>query len=156
MPGMPDPVETSTSRGGSARFFKQVEGWLNDPNNKQANRSAARNAVAGNLAGVSTGGNLTGPTAPTLAHNPGINHFNKHWRGGSSGWWPNITRERISSEMARALAAALQPANLDRNIRLKWDCTNLNVNAGNSAFYTSVRLTQPGEVWIDITSPCAP
>jgi hypothetical protein len=153
---MPDPVETSTSRGGSARYFKQVEGWLNDANNKQANRAAARHAVVGNLAGVSTASILTGPPAPTLANNPGVNHFNRHWRGGSSGWWPNITRERVSSEMARALDAALDPKHLDRNIRLKWDCSNTNVNAGNSAFYTSVRLSQPGEVWIDITSPRAP
>src|SRR5689334_21144147 len=107
MPGMPDPVETSTSRGGSAQFFRQLEGWLNDANGRQANRAAARNAVAANLAGVSTANNLTGPPAPTLAGNPGINHFNRHWRGGSSGWWPNITKERVSSEMARALDQAL-------------------------------------------------
>ena len=156
MPGMPDPVETSASAGGSARFFAQVEGWLNDAENRRANREQARAAVSGGLAGVSTDSNLTGPPAPTLAGNPGINHFNRHWRGGSSGWWPNITRDRVNSEMARALGSALQPANLDRNIRLKWDCSNTNVNAGNSAFYASVRLDQPGEVWIDITSPRAP
>ncbi len=81
MAGMPNPKETSDSNGGAAQFFKQVEGWLNDPVRRQANRAQARTAVAGNLAGVPTGGDLTGPPVRTLAGNPGINHFNKHWRG---------------------------------------------------------------------------
>ena len=156
MAGMPNPVETSANNGGSAQFFAQLERWLNAPATKAANRSAALVPVQNNLAGVNTDRNLTGPPAATLAHNPGINHFNAHWRGGSSGWWPNIRGDRVSSQMAMALNIALQSQYLDRNIRLRWDCSNTNVNADNSAFYTSVDLSQPGEVWINITSPCAP
>jgi hypothetical protein len=153
---MPNPVETSASTGGSAQFFGQVEGWLNDPVNRQTNRAQALGAVAGNLANVTTANNLIGPPGPTLAGNPGVNHFNRHWRGGSSGWWPNISSARVSSQLGSALTTALQPTNLSRDVRFSWDCSNTDVNAGDSAFTVSVDLSQAGQVWINITSPRAP
>ena len=151
MAGMPDPVETSDDNGGAANYFKFIEDWLNDPNleTRKNNRAQAKSRVAGNLAGV------TAPTLSGTKSNDGMNHFNRHWRGGSSGWWPNITKARVDSELSKAFDAALRPANNNLKIRIRWDCTNTNVNDRNSAFSASVR-NQGGAVWIDITSPRAP
>jgi len=150
---MPEPIETSSDIGGAGQFFKQVEGWLNDPDpvKRKANRAAARGRVANNFAGVGT---------TTLAGNQGINHFNKHWRhmgGGTSGrgWWPNVTAARVNSQMSGAFVVALAPANDTRDIRLRWDCRELNLNAGDSSF-SATATPSGGAVWVDIRSPRAP
>jgi hypothetical protein len=155
MAGMPRPIETSNDIGGAGQFFRQVEGWLNDPNpqTRHDHRAAARGRVVNNFSGVGT---------TTLANNPGIQHFNTHWRhlgagGGSDqrAWWPNITRDRVDQQMGAAFAAALAPENDALNIRLRWDCHEVNLNAGNASF--SARCEASGtEVWIDIWSPRAP
>jgi hypothetical protein len=155
MAGMPKPIETSADIGGAGQFFKQIEDWLNDPNpqTRHDNRAGARGRVANNFAGVGT---------TTLASNPGILHFNMHWRhmgpgGGPAqrAWWPNITRDRIDQQMGAAFAAALAEANDPLDIRLRWDCRELNLNAGNPSF--SATCTSSGtEVWVDIRSPRAP
>jgi hypothetical protein len=164
MAGMPNPKEDSDDVGGAAQRFKEIEKWLNNPDppeTKQNNRIRARNAVAGDFAGVTTQDYLPPvPPAPTLSRNPGINHFNKHWRGGPSGWWPNIPKARIDSEMSKAFAAALDtvlaPGQGNMVIRLRWDCSELNVNATASAFRAFASPPKDGVVWIDIVSPRAP
>ena len=123
MPGMPDPVETSASNGGSAKFFKHIERWLNGPNQTEAQSSCGadcrRCGTSPASAPMTTSRDLS---RRRWRATQGINHFNKHWRGGSSGWWPNITRDESQlGDGARLSASALHPANINRNIRLRWD-----------------------------------
>jgi hypothetical protein len=155
MGGMPDPIETSTSIGGAAKFFKSVEGWLNDsdPATRQANRSQASNKVA-NFAGISATASLTGGMV-----SGGLQHFNNHWRGGSNGWWPNIKPARVNAQMSiaflSALGTVLAPGKEHLNIRLKWDCSYRDMNAGDSHFRANA-VERGSEVWIEIVSPRAP
>ena len=149
MAGMPKEIETSNDVDGAGRFFKQVENWLNDSNpvTRRNNRNGARTRVAGNFAGVTT---------TTLASNPGIDHFNKHWRHvGNPGWWPNITAARVNSQMSKAFVSALAPENGQLDIRLRWDCRERNVNAADPSFRVTASVTG-NVVWIDIFSPRAP
>jgi hypothetical protein len=150
MGGMPDPIETSSSTGGAAKFFRGVEGWLNDSNlnTRQANRSQAFQNVA-SFAGISTTASLT-----TGMLTGGLQHFNRHWRGGSSGWWPRITPERVNSQMSSAFRSALRPEKVGLNIRLKWDCRYRDLNAVEYFWATAVETSS--EVWIEIISPRAP
>jgi hypothetical protein len=153
MGGMPDPIEDSTKRGGAAKFFKHVEGWFNDPVNRQANRTAARTKV-GAFASISPSSTLSGSKSAG-----GMQHFNRHWRGGSSGWWPNIPATRINAELGAAFRLAfdtvLAQGNEGMDIRLRWDCRNRNLNAPPDAFRATVH-TSGNEVWIDVVSPRAP
>jgi hypothetical protein len=149
MAGMPKEIETSNDIGGAGQFFRQVENWLNDANavTRQNNRLGAHARVVGNFAGVTT---------TTLSGNPGINHFNQHWRHiGDRGWWPNITPARVNSQLSSAFASALAPENGQLEIRLRWDCRERNLNAADPSFRATVSVTG-GEVWIDIFSPRAP
>jgi hypothetical protein len=156
MGGMPDPIETSGSPGGAARFFGEVERWLNDsdPATREAHRKQARNSVA-NFANISTTASLT--PAPSMVTG-GLQHFNKHWRAGSSGWWPRITPARVNSQMSSAFLSALNTVlthgKEHLNIRLKWDCRYRDLNAVDYFWATPVETSS--EVWIEIISPRAP
>ena len=146
MGGMPDPIETSGSTGGAAKFFKNVEGWLNDPVKRTVRRSDARTKVE-NFALINTtaaGGMTTG----------GLTHFDLHWRGGSSGWWPRITRDRVNSQMRSAFLSALAPEKVPLNIRLRWDCRYRDLNAVE--YFSATPVETSSEVWIEIVSPRAP
>jgi hypothetical protein len=152
MGGMPDPIETSSSTGGAAKFFKDVERWLNDsdPDTRRDHRNQARTRLQ-SFAGISTtltGGMTTG----------GVMHFNQHWRGGSSGWWPKITPARVNSQMSSAFRSALDTVLTQGkehlNIRLKWDCRYPDLNAVEYFWATAVETSS--EVWIEIISPRAP
>ena len=154
MGGMPDPIETSTSTGGAAKFFRGVEGWLNDsvPATRQANRTQAFQSVAG-FAAIGATASLAAGMATG-----GLQHFNRHWRGGSSGWWPRITPARVNAQMSSAFRSALgtvlRPGKEHLNIRLKWDCRYRDLNAVEYFWATAVE--RGSEVWIEIVSPRAP
>jgi hypothetical protein len=154
MGGMPDPIETSSSTGGAAKFFKGAENWLNDSNSatRQANRSQAFQSVA-MFAGISATTSLAAGMVTG-----GLQHFNRHWRGGSSGWWPRITPARVNSQMSSAFRSALgtvlTPGKERLNIRLKWDCRYRDLNAVEYFWATAVE--RGSEVWIEIVSPRAP
>jgi hypothetical protein len=148
MGGMPDPIETSGSTGGAAKFFKDVERWLNDPATRQARRAQAFQTVA-NFAGIGATTSLTAGMATG-----GLQHFNLHWRAGSSGWWPRITPARVNSQMSSAFRSALRPEKVHLNIRLRWDCTYRDLNAVEYFWATPVETSS--EVWIEIISPRAP
>lgn len=150
MAGMPNPIETSTSTGGAAKFFKFAESWLNDsdPAKREQHRIAA-------LASVANFQNIQNAQSQGAG---GLQHFNQHWRAGPAGWWPNISASRVNSQMGAAFTSALNrvltPGNQHLDIRLLWDCTNLDLNA-YQYFYASTRETG-SELWIDIRSPRAP
>jgi len=158
MAGMPSVTETSTDIGGAAQFFRQVEGWLNVANlqTRKSNRAGARGRVDNNFAGVGT---------TTLAPVGGFGHFNRHWRKmqsavgnpppGDRPWWPNITAARVNEQMGAAFFAALAPANDPLDIRLWWDCSELNLNAGDSKF-TARAIARDGAIYVEIRSPRAP
>ena len=154
MGGMPDPIETSTSTGGAAKFFRGVEGWLNDsvPATRQANRTQAFQSVAG-FAAIGATASLAAGMATG-----GLQHFNRHWRGGSSGWWPRITPARVNAQMSSAFRSALgtvlRPGKEHLNIRLKWDCRNRDLNAVEYFWATAVE--RGSEVWVEIISPRSP
>lgn len=156
MGGMPDPIETSGSTGGAAKFFGDVESWLNDsdPATREAHRKQARNSVA-NFANISTTASLT--PSPTMVTG-GLQHFNQHWRGGSSGWWPRTTPARVNAQMGSAFLSALNTVltqgKQHLNIRLKWDCRYPDLNAVEYFWATAVETGS--EVWIEIISPRAP
>jgi hypothetical protein len=156
MGGMPDPIETSDSPGGAARFFREAEGWLNDPvpATREAHRKQARNSVA-NFANISSTASLT-PAPSTVTG--GLQHFNKHWRAGSSGWWPRIKPARVNSQMSSSFLSALNTVlthgKEHLNIRLKWDCRYGDLNAVDYFWATAVE--RGSDVWIEIISPRAP
>lgn len=149
MGGMPDPIEDSTDRGGAPKYFKHVEDWLNDTNlaTRRTRRSQARTKV-GNFGTISPSNTLSAGMS-----SGGMQHFNDHWRAGSSGWWPKITAARVNAQMSAAFASALQPANEQLNIRIEWDCRYRDLNAVEY-FWATVHPT-PSEVWIKIVSPRA-
>jgi hypothetical protein len=108
--------------------------------------------VLGSFAGINApaaGGMTTG----------GMAHFDRHWRGGSNGWWPRIPASRVNSQMGNALGGALNhlltPGKEHLNLRLKWDCTYRDLNADELHFWATWRETGT-EVWVEITSPRAP
>jgi hypothetical protein len=148
MGGMPDPIETSDSAGGAARFFKDIERWLNDPATRQARRGQAFQRVA-NFAGIGATPLLSAGMATG-----GLQHFNRHWRAGTSGWWPRTTPARVNSQMSSAFRSALRPQKVHLDIRLRWDCTYRDLNADEYFWATAVE--RGSEVWIEIISPRAP
>jgi len=151
MAGMPEQIEYSTSIGGAGQYFKYIEEWLNhaDSATRRDRRSRAR-ARVGNFAGITPTNTEAGGQAAG-----GVSHFNAHWRAGSSGgWWPNITPGRVNSQMSSAFGSALASQNDDRDIRLKWDCSDRNLNA-YEAFWATATVSG-NVVWIDIRSPRAP
>lgn len=153
MAGMPEPFETADSTGGAANFFRKVEGWLNpaDPVERRNRRTLARASVA-------NFGAISGSTTHSPGAAGGMSHFDRHWRGGSAGWWPRITRARVDTQMGRALLTALDtvltPGKEHLKIRLSWDCTYRDLNALEHFWATPTE--RDGVVWINIVSPRSP